>query len=955
MSKVVALVYSHCLSFSLFLVCFQVTRQAKSIETRCDGPNVVVKINDVTVFTGQSCYSIDAQDQVDYNGQTITYDGNTISSITDFTFCGASELETVGDGDTLPGGGVLCENAPNAFYVTISAFAPLILTQLDTCNPPPTGMHYYSDGMLSVEYNGMSFTYSELPSNVSSSNTVGFNGMSMTITFGRIGNNVSGINNLLFFDAGGGVTSYGSSESITLSSAGLLFTSSSSSTAVYTMDPTVIQQFTEYLSSKFSFEYVTNHVTNEVDVFLIGNGMRLVQVSGAVPVLFDGVASATYQNGTVTFFGFDNNPATNGMFGGIAQLTIYDGTLRTYQESASGTISIDVVGGTGVFYIFGTSFFCTTNAQLKPIIDEAILNAPPPSYSFGTKTNNQGAAILFASPSGSRIEIDLLNITCANLHIPNSLFPIDDYYFSFQNGMLIVRNNSNQIIRVIERVEQVYVYDGPGTLRAMREGDTILVRCDKLYICGTQAFLTNQQDVINLIERAPGFRPTFQVIERESNSSNRVELELLAGGESVVSLTDSSIQTICLVNRDYTIIYDNNTIYVIDRGLRISTPFMYTASNIITEDGDTDPRLSGITDLYVYDGVNVTSYTGSSTELFQGGGVLYRSGSDGFYVANTDPFNSNALLYYNPEELLMKVDIIYEIRGVKRLQVYDGTSLATYIGFSRNFIEEDGWLYVAGNEAFFSSSDQLNREVVDTVSAIVPIDITANFSFGDIDVTINGINIISFFPFYRIPIKSTELFIYRNNTILYADSDVEVLPSNVMINTLTVYDGISKTTYTGSALIQFQGQGVLYVDPIRGEALYVKGADVVVERFDNVIGNILLIPPIFRIPPGPVYIGEISAEADFGQDVTAHESANVTLICTVIDSIPPPLIAFGFNDLPITASNNKYTVDIAPNGFTGSLTIHNLDANDDGVYECIAENIAGTAVAETRIIVNDAG
>ena len=749
----------------------------------------MVKINDVTVFTGRPCYSIDAQDQVDYNGQTITYDGNTISSIANFTFCGASGLETVGDGDTLPGGGVLCENAPNAFYVTISVFAPLILAQLNTCSPPPTtepstGMHYYFDTMLSVEYNGMSFTYSEQPSYVSSSNTVEFNGMSMTITFGGSGTVVSGINNLLFFDDGGGVTSYGSSETVTLSGGGLLFTSSSSSTAVYTMSPSVMMQVTEYLSSEFSFEYVTNQVTNEVDVFLIGNGMRLVQVSGADPVLFEGVASATYQNGTVTFFGFDNNPVANGMFGGIAQLSIYDGTLRTYQESASGTISINVVGGTGVFYISGTSFFCITNAQLKPIINEAILNAPPPSYSFGTKTNNQGV-ILFASPSGSRIEIDLLNITSANRHIPNNLFPIDVYTFSFQSGMLIVMDNSNQIIRVIERVEQVYVYDGPGSLQTLSGGKALSLNRNRVYTSGTQAFITNQQDVINLIESAPGFRPTFVVIELEieSNSSNQVALELSAGGERVVSLTDMSIQTICLVNRDYTIIYDNNTIYVIDRGLHISTPFMYTASNIITEDGDTDPRLSGITDLYVYDGVNVTSYTGSSTELFQGGGVLYRSGSDGFYVANTDP---NAPLYYNPEELLMKVDIIYEFRDVERLQVYDGTSLATYIEFSRNFIEEDGWLYVAGNEAFFSSSDQLNREVVDIVSAIVPIDITANFSFGDIDVTINGINIISFFPFYRVPIKSTELFIYRNNTILYAGSDVEVLPSNVTVGPVLI-------------------------------------------------------------------------------------------------------------------------------------------------------------------------
>ena len=918
----------------------------------------MVKINDVTVFTGRPCYSINAQDQVDYNGQTITYDGNTISSIANFTFCGTSGLETVGDGDTLPGGGVLCENAPNAFYVTISVFAPLILAQLNTCSPPPTtepstGMHYYFDTMLSVEYNGMSFTYSEQPSYVSSSSTVEFNGMSMTITFGGSGTVVSGINNLLFFDGGGGVTSYGSSETVTLSGGGLLFSSSSSSTAVYTMSPSVMMQVTEYLSSEFSFEYVTNQVTNEVDVFLIGNGMRLVQVSGTDPVLLDGVASATYQNGTVTFLGSGNNLVTNGMFGGIVQLTIYDGTFQTYRESTSGTISIAGDGGTGVVYNDGTYLFYSSNAQMIDIIKEGILNAPPPTYSFGTKTNNQGAAILFASPSGSRIEIDLLNIAIANQHIQNNLFPIDFYTFSFQSGMLIVMDNSNQIIRVIERVEQVYVNDGPGSLQTLSGGEALSLNRNRVYTGGTQAFITNQQDVINLIESAPGFRPTFQVIERESNSSNRVELELLAGGKSVISLTDSSIQTIDLINRGYTIIYDNKTVYVIDRGLRISTPFMYTASNIITEDGDTDPRLSGITDFYVYDGVNVNTYTGSSTELFQGGGVLYRSGSDGFYVANTDPLNSNAPLHYNPEELLMRVDIIYEFRDVERLQVFDGTDLAINTEFSRNFIEKDGRLYVAGNEAFFSSYDHQNREICEIFSNIVPINVRYD---GLINITINDLQILSFLPCERIHIKSTERFTYHNKTIVYADSDVEVFSDNIITNTLTVYDCISKTTYTGSAPIQFQGQGVLYVDPIRGETLYVKGADAVIERIDNVIENIPLILPLFRIPlEEKVLVKENVGEADFGQDVTAHESANITLLCTVVDGIPPPSIAFQFSDSAITTSNSKYTVDIAPDGSIGSLTIHNLDANDDGQYECIAGNKAGTAVAETRIVVNDAG
>ena len=208
----------------------------------------------------------------------------------------------------------------------------------------------------------------------------------------------------------------------------------------------------------------------------------------------------------------------------------------------------------------------------------------------------------------------------------------------------------------------------------------------------------------------------------------------------------------------------------------------------------------------------------------------------------------------------------------------------------------------------------------------------------------------------RVHVSSTDRFTYRNNTIFYADA---ALPSNVMTNNLTVYNGISKTTYTGFAPVQFQGQGVTYVDTLHGVAFYIIGAYLVVNSNDFKLGHFPFMKPALRtLLEEKAFVSESVAEVTFGQGVTAIESANITILCSVIDGTPPPVMAFQFNGSAITTSNSKYTVVIAQNIVlpnTSSLTIHNLGASDEGVYNCSAVNIAGRAVAETSLTVNAAG
>ncbi|XP_017767249.1 PREDICTED: tyrosine-protein phosphatase Lar isoform X4 [Eufriesea mexicana] len=68
---------------------------------------------------------------------------------------------------------------------------------------------------------------------------------------------------------------------------------------------------------------------------------------------------------------------------------------------------------------------------------------------------------------------------------------------------------------------------------------------------------------------------------------------------------------------------------------------------------------------------------------------------------------------------------------------------------------------------------------------------------------------------------------------------------------------------------------------------------------------------------------------------------NTVLVCTAIGS-PPPIISWVRDMMPINTSNPRYTVLD-----TGSLQITGSEVNDQGNYECVANNSVGTEYSKT--------
>ncbi|XP_043511829.1 tyrosine-protein phosphatase Lar-like [Frieseomelitta varia] len=71
---------------------------------------------------------------------------------------------------------------------------------------------------------------------------------------------------------------------------------------------------------------------------------------------------------------------------------------------------------------------------------------------------------------------------------------------------------------------------------------------------------------------------------------------------------------------------------------------------------------------------------------------------------------------------------------------------------------------------------------------------------------------------------------------------------------------------------------------------------------------------------------------------------NAVLLCTAVGS-PPPIISWVRDMLPIDTTNPRYTVLD-----TGALQITASDVNDQGKYECVANNSVGTEYSKSAML-----
>ncbi len=111
-------------------------------------------------------------------------------------------------------------------------------------------------------------------------------------------------------------------------------------------------------------------------------------------------------------------------------------------------------------------------------------------------------------------------------------------------------------------------------------------------------------------------------------------------------------------------------------------------------------------------------------------------------------------------------------------------------------------------------------------------------------------------------------------------------------------------------------------------------------KYNEVFGNIsylakyrliptIAVPPRFVITPS---------------DHQVHRHGSVNLQCAARGD-PPPHIRWFRNSAPIVLSHRTFISE------EGDLAIYNITFTDEGLYECIAENIAGIVRSYARVTV----
>ena len=766
----------------------------------------------------------------------------------------------------------------------------------------------------------------------------------------------------------------------TLQGMGQLYYDQGQQTAHYVSSAPVITALADIYKnaygSTFTFSYSSVRGTTQTTLRSVGGkngqpaaGQSIVQL-GAKPVVSvpSTTDSLTFQNNTVTFAGTDQT-ATYPTFPATTSLVIFNNTLST--PLTQGSNPVPILGG-GAVYTDGTSVFYTAHQQIKGFLDAGVAAAPAPSATYFQVTTDKDTSASYLQADGLKV----LTVTgSASQDVPYGST------ITYSGGTVTVRNTAGQSLLTVPNQSQLTVTDTNGVRTTVYQGSfpsnlpKLIVSANsggKVYTNGPQTFFTTSSAVISTVDQAvlnPS-TPSFQVVLK-SDGTQTGTTTLTVGPNQKTVIPLSGAQTFS--SSTSTILYNNGTLSVLQPGTVLSGNPIYTGS-IPTPSITLGTSNFPVTSLLVYDGVNLTDITSSTSATLTPGGTLYQSAA-------------RASLYINPSvtnlpssvvtELQQRSTVLYSQDNLNTLQTFNGRQLVTFQQSAPYLINGGGTYYIRGDQAFVTSSPALIKYITSQSSSVTDYGFSSVLG-GTFNVTVNGRTVFSFSPGATvISLQPTDAVTYLGRVISSASSLIARLP--VAASSLAVDSGFGITTYNMSALFPVRGPGILIItSPTatgdRSAFLSLSPAltQVLEGALDTLTGN--YTRPVIATPKNLLFashyrqVGPPYLYPQFGQQIRVYESADVTIGASVTEGNPTPKFTFYKYDITGKPSNfstsspgwvklpdmNSSLLHITTS--ESSITIPDVTPDiDAGWYQVIAQNTAGSAYQVSQLIVNPPG
>jgi len=719
---------------------------------------------------------------------------------------------------------------------------------------------------------------------------------------------------------------------------GQLYVDSDRRRAFYTNDAGLITNIEDATVNQTVSIIQTNGILNLVNNLLVMDNV-VIELTGATGVDVSNTATIGIDMMNVIFQDRNGREITRAT--GLMEFSYYDNNEVTTISLPGSDQTITPSGG-GVVYINpGGQAFFTPNSNLIRRISTAL--------SAATDTPPTQIRIIERVTSSQGIGSLIINGVPAVTLSGAQEIDVGQFQVVMYSGRDLTVSENEDIVFRQQNVNQLSTSAPPGTFEVFNSTAGRTFRGPgRLYVNDNNAFFTTDANLIQMnTEFVQNIGPPL-IRFSSTIVDGQTAVDLNIGGEQFLTLSNASSVA---PTSGQVILYDNNIINILDAPTRVpgGASVSYENSVFSFTSGGMTTNIPNIVSLSLIgpDGNPATS-AGSTTEPIPGGGQFF-----------VNPVSGNAL-YITTDAISPTIAAFIRGRGtvsntimnVERLGVFDNNQFVTYQGRSPRLIPGGGTIFTEGGSSFYSRDLTLTMQIMRAVSELNPVITT--FQNGRISVDYNNITIYTFVPgsaTREIVLQNFGVYTYVNGTLFNALNPND---SFTDISMVVSFNGFETTVFNSSSTpMNFTGPGSLLVDTQSGTAFFTPSgntANIIRETRRRVLDT-FRSPEIDRPPIPRLFTKFPSAVAQFGQEVTVYQGADITFECRVPVGNPTPMISFFRDGNPDPLiSDGEYTIT---NG--NLLTVNNAMLNDTGRYTCQAMNDIGTDRLSSDLTVLPAG